>query len=316
MALIKHMGLRMAAASGLFTMARYLTRHRVRIFAYHGVSRDVDPALNFDGFFVHPDVFEKHLRTLKGHYRVMPLSEIVQALTEGRTLPNGASAITFDDGYANNYTEAAPLLARYELPATFFVTTGFVDGTHKPWWFEIRDAGFEMRDTGYEAWCIDVEKSLKNTSSLERQRRLSDILSRIPDHASRIPSFMTWSHLRELVTQGHDIGAHTVSHISLGHESPDVVEREITESLACVRAEIGGVCPVYSYPYGEASHLTPELADVLKENDCIGGLTTLEGMNLPGADPFQLERLNVTGRHDRYAFRALASGLTSLVKGT
>ena len=320
----------MAAMGGLFSMARYLTRHRVRIFAYHGVSRDVDPALNFDGFFVHPDVFERHLRTLKGHYHVMSLSEIVQSLTEGRPLPKGASAITFDDGYMNNLSEAAPLLAQYRLPATFFVTTGFIDGTHEPWWFTLRAEVFRVQGSGFRlpdgvrkelktredrvqaviAW----ETHLKNLSAEMRNQELTEIISEPRTLNPESCALMTWAHLRELAAQGHEIGAHTVSHISLGHETPDVVEREIIDSIARVRDDLGSVCPVYSYPYGEAAHFSSSLGDVLRRQDCIGGVTTLEGMNPPGTDSFQLKRLNVTGRHDRYAFRALASGFTGMLK--
>lgn len=312
-ALVKAGTLRMAALGGLFTLARRYTRHRFRIFAYHGVASDIDPRLNFDGFFVSPQTFEAHLRTLKGHYQVMALSNIVRAVQSGEPLPDNATAITFDDGYANNAEIAAPLLSKYGLPATFFVTTGFLDRTHSPWWFEIRDAGCRMRDAGYVRWCMDVERRLKSLSSIERQQHVVDILSRIPDHESRIPPFMTWDQIRALAAGGHEIGAHTVSHISLGHESAEVVEKEIADSLARIRDEVGMVSPVYSYPYGEDAHFDTRWKEILRKQGCLGGVTTREGMNLLSSDPFRLKRLNVTGNHDRYAFRALASGIRTLL---
>jgi len=312
--------LRTAAGCGAVGLARWATRKSFRVFAYHGVTASIEPQLNFDGFFAAPDVFETHLRTLKHHYHVMPLSQIVRDTMEGNVLPPNAAAITFDDGYLNNFEEAAPLLAKYDLPATFFVTTGFVDGTCEAWWWRIRDSGYGIRDTGYSCgggirdagyvdWCVDVERKLKNMSAPEREKQLADMFSRIPDHESRIPSFMSYSHLRELAAQGHEIGAHTVSHISLGHESLETIEAEVAGSLARLKEEVGAVSPVYSYPYGEAAHFTSALASMLKHHGCIGGVTTLEGLNCPGTDPFFIRRFNITGNHDRYAFRALASGL-------
>ena len=322
---IKQQMLQAASWGGLFFIARHLTRRRFRIFAYHGVSAAIDPRLNFDGFFVSPEVFEIHLQTLQAQYHVMPLADMVEQLAAGHALPPRAAAITFDDGYADNATVAAPLLAKYGLPATFFITTGFIDGTSTPWWFEIRAAGFELRDS---QWFMDVEQRLKNMSSAERQEelaillsripnavsRIPDIESRIPHRESRIPSFMSWDHLRELLAQGHDIGAHTVSHISLGHEANSVIEDEIRRSLDRIRSELGTVSPVYSYPYGEPAHFTDALGSMLKRHGCLAGVTTVEGMNAEGDDPFLWRRLNVTGNHDHNAFRALASGLTHLIK--
>ncbi len=136
--IFKPLALQVAAAAGVFTLARWWTRHRIRIFAYHGVTGRISAAENADGFFVHPDVFEAHLRTLAGHYTVMPLTQIITACVEGKTVPDRAAAITFDDGYANNAEVAVPLLQKHHLPATFFITTGFIDRTHRPWWAVLR----------------------------------------------------------------------------------------------------------------------------------------------------------------------------------
>ena len=320
----------MAAAGGLFTMARTLTRHRVRIFAYHGVSREIDSALNFDGFFVHPDAFEKHLRTFKGHYHVMPLTEIVRALAEGRPLPPNAAAITFDDGYANNFARAAPLLAKYELPATFFVTTGFIDGTHFPWWFALRAKVFSVQCSVFSLpdgtqrplktlqdrleVAVQWERRLKELPANER----NDFIRKLcPEHTTRDTRhapFMTWDQIRALAAQGHEIGAHTVSHVSLGHESFETLEREVADSMARIDEELGYCSPVYSYPYGERGHFKEDLAEVLRRNGCVGGVTTLDGLNAPKAEPFFLKRLNVTGNHGRNEFRALACGLSTFFK--
>jgi len=126
----KRLFLSAAAAGGVFTFFRWLTRHQARILAYHGVDDREEPRLNFDGFHVRPEVFEQHLRTLAGHYSVVRLSEFAERFQRGEPPPSRAVAITFDDGYLNNMTHAAPLLNKYGLPATFFVTSGFVDGPY------------------------------------------------------------------------------------------------------------------------------------------------------------------------------------------
>jgi peptidoglycan/xylan/chitin deacetylase (PgdA/CDA1 family) len=97
------------------------------ILVYHCV-HDVptDPQM----LSVTPAHFEEHLAVLQQHYRVLPLNDLITALLNG-TMPARAVAITFDDGYANNYEYAWPLLKKYSMPATIFVSTSYVSSNRE-----------------------------------------------------------------------------------------------------------------------------------------------------------------------------------------
>jgi peptidoglycan/xylan/chitin deacetylase (PgdA/CDA1 family) len=308
--LLKSVALRGAAATGLLTLRRWSTRQQARIFAYHGVSSEAADAQNFDGFFVPPAVFEAHLRTLAGHYTVLPLTELVEGLLGQRPLPARAAALTFDDGYANNAEEAAPLLARYGLPATFFLTSGFLDGSCQPWWAQVRQAvvASGLRGAAARAEMVRQEARLKQLSAAEREAELAALGVDPTDAAGSLWRFMTWEQARQLRAAGHELGAHTVTHRSLGHESVEVLRQEIEGSLARIREQVGSCSPVFSYPYGTAAHICDEAVELLRAAGCVAGLSTQTGLNRVGDAPFGLRRLNVTGNHDRYAFRALAAG--------
>lgn len=85
-----------------------------------------------------PALFEQHLRYLKNsQHAVVTLVEIEQHLSEGKVLPNNAVAITLDDGFEDNYTQAFPLLKKYEMPATIFLATGVMGATNE--WMQGRD---------------------------------------------------------------------------------------------------------------------------------------------------------------------------------
>src|SRR5438132_9371928 len=103
---------------------------RFQILAYHKVSPDPHP------FFepVHPALFEQQMQFLSRCYRVMPLLEIVKRNVCG-DVPDRAVAITFDDGYRDNYEYAFPILKKFGLPATIFVATGAID-TGEPLWHD------------------------------------------------------------------------------------------------------------------------------------------------------------------------------------
>ena len=85
---------------------------------------------------VTPEHFAQHLEVLRKRYHVVPLKYLAQALLDGN-LPRRAVAVTFDDGYADNLYNAKPLLERYDIPATVFVTTGQIDQEREFWWDEL-----------------------------------------------------------------------------------------------------------------------------------------------------------------------------------
>lgn len=96
--------------------------HEPAILMYHRVGQPEDPAAR--GLFVSPEVFERQMEFLKSHnYRVLPLSEIVERTKRGERLPTNTVAITFDDGYLDNFTYAFPVLKKMEFPATIFMIT-------------------------------------------------------------------------------------------------------------------------------------------------------------------------------------------------
>ncbi len=88
-----------------------------------------------------PALFERHLRYIKKNYTPVSLDQIEAHLLTGKSLPDNAVAITLDDGFEDNYTNAYPLLKKYQIPATIFLTSGLMGGTNQ--WMSKR--GFPER---------------------------------------------------------------------------------------------------------------------------------------------------------------------------
>ncbi|HSB61494.1 MAG TPA: polysaccharide deacetylase family protein [Vicinamibacteria bacterium] len=114
-------------ASGLDAV---LLRNTAVIVAFHRIHERADPD---DGLTISLRMFERHCRFFRRHFRVVPLREIVERL-ERRQRLDRELAITFDDGYRDNFEVAAPVLERMSLPATFFVVSGWIGTDHVPWW--------------------------------------------------------------------------------------------------------------------------------------------------------------------------------------
>jgi peptidoglycan/xylan/chitin deacetylase (PgdA/CDA1 family) len=296
----KNAALRAASVFGLNALARGRHRGCARILAYHGVDPDTARPENFDGFQVPAGVFASHLAMLTRRFHVVPLLDIARALDDGSALPENAVALTFDDGYANNLTTAAPLLAKFGCPATFFVTTGFIDGTARPWWYIVRSA---VRD---RTRIMAMESELKSLPVAERDRRVAELA---PGAAGDPYPFMNWEQVRSLAGHGFEIGAHTVRHVALGREPDRVAEEEVASSFRRV-SELTGAKPVsFAYPYGRAEDVTDVALAALRRQECSCAVTTIEGMVRPGDDVLRLKRYSVTGNHTADALEALLSGM-------
>lgn len=134
---------------------RLLLRGRGVIVAFHRV----DDRVRGNPIGCGVDEFRAYLDFFQRHFRVVPLSTLLDRVRDGRG-PGGLLAITFDDGYLDNHRVAAPELRRRGLPACFFVTAGFIGTRTQPWWDveygaraewmtwddvrALRDAGFEI----------------------------------------------------------------------------------------------------------------------------------------------------------------------------
>src|SRR6185436_1271108 len=110
------------------------------VLSYHRVNRF--PKEEFcptRGLAVHTDDFEAHLAFLKQHFSIIPLTQLMECLRSGVTLPENFVVLSFDDGYEDNYTDAFPLLEKYQAPATIFVTVGLVGRSDLLWhdWLEV-----------------------------------------------------------------------------------------------------------------------------------------------------------------------------------
>jgi len=112
---------------------------RAVILLYHRIAEDrSDPY----GLCVTPPHFEEHLRVIREVGRPFPLHDLARAMRSG-SVPDGAVCITFDDGYVDNLRVAKPLLARGDVPATVFMTTGRAGRDREFWWEELQRAFFE-----------------------------------------------------------------------------------------------------------------------------------------------------------------------------
>lgn len=276
---------------------------RLSILIFHRVLPVADPLLAGE-----PDAasFEARLQWLAAGFRVLPLVEAVRRLRDG-SLPPNAACITFDDGYADNATVAAPILSRMRMSATFFISTGFLDGGRM--WNDTviesvrgcRSGSLDLDAVGCGRWsCIDdaariatihgLLDRLKYLPQVERQAKVDAIADAV-GLPSRSDLMMTRQQLRELRRYGMSIGAHTVTHPILTTLTNDEARAEIADGRLELEEILGERVKVFAYPNGkpkrdyDASHVA-----LVREQGFDAAVSTAWGVSHRNSDPFQLAR--------------------------
>jgi peptidoglycan/xylan/chitin deacetylase (PgdA/CDA1 family) len=118
---------------GIKKILKTIFKRQVIILMYHRIA---NPSTDPWELAVDAKNFEDHLQILKRDYNVQPLPKIIEQLQQ-KKIKRKCIAITFDDGYIDNYSTAKPLLEKYNLPATFFITSKNIDSKDEFWWDEL-----------------------------------------------------------------------------------------------------------------------------------------------------------------------------------
>jgi len=284
-------------------------RGRLAILLYHRVLERPDPLRPGE-----PDLarFTWQMETLARWCNVLPLGEAVQRLWAG-TLPPRAVAITFDDGYADNFTLALPVLQRLGLPAAVFVASGFLDGGIM--WNDLVLESFARTRVGRAdlslvglgevalsdetarrsaaQQALQAIKYLPLEARLEKARALAEHLEVEPPR----DLMLTREQLRALAHAGVEIGAHTAHHPILAVLEDAVARREIAEGRTALERLLGRPVRLFAYPNGRPGQdYTPAHVKMLREMDFQAAFTTHWAVNARDSDPFQLARINVWDR--------------------
>jgi peptidoglycan/xylan/chitin deacetylase (PgdA/CDA1 family) len=220
---------------------------------------------------------------LARRFRILPLAELVASLREGRPIPPRAMAITFDDGYRDNLTEAAPIMHALGIPATLFFATGPQEREEPFWWDTLELVG---RSPEFRA-------AVKRASLGEFRRLVAQSLAELTPAAARgaiEQLYMNWDELRTWQRLGMDVGAHTATHPILAKLSPAEMAEEILPSRARLERELDRPITLFAYPNGKAADYSDHTRHLLAENGFTAACTTIEAMNDATTDLFSLRR--------------------------
>lgn len=172
------------------------------VLMYHRVA---EPESDVWEVAVSPANFEQQLQVLKQSYHVVSLTELVERLRKGNIKRNSI-AITFDDGYVDNFLAAKPLLEKYGMPATFFIASGNVGQQKEFWWDELEHlilfsetlpATMEMKIGGSRI-VFDLQEEAQLSPSLRQKHKAWKACIDEPPTRRGSLFYKLWEHLKPL----------------------------------------------------------------------------------------------------------------------
>lgn len=267
---------------------------------------------------VSPSHFAEHLQVLQKLGSVVRLQQLNQTLKNGKR-PHRQIVITFDDGYVDNLHNAKPLLEQYEIPATIFITTGYMQQKREFWWDELERIllqpktlpeilSLNINGTNHE-WKLSSKSD--NHFNFPRQLYYSLYQLLYPlsnkERSHLLDQLLSWANLKPELRPTHrmmtleeisslqqssiiEVGGHTVTHPFLSTISPEQQQKEIQQNKAELEEIFGHSIKSFAYPHGNYNLHT---SDLVRQAGFTCACTTNANIVGKKSDRFQLPRFAV-----------------------
>jgi len=330
---VKQIALSLLSLSGAFRLGETLSSRDLLVLTYHRViprDRRWDGRRPPNTLFT--DEFEEQMAFVSRRFNVLAGDELRAVIDGTRAAPRYSLAVTFDDGYENNYSHALPILQRHGLHAVFFLTTDLIGARNRSLWFDRLDKLLSAVPSSQLIERMCRLEPLMSASPKPRVRahfkmlpsaRQSEILDQLEQQFSPAGSIdgdktvygmMTWDQVRSMVSAGMTIGSHTANHQILAAVTPDEAQAELQKSRQRIEEETGGTCWCFAYPNGGRSDFRPSDEQAVRRAGYVCAFTQIPGSINRHAPRFALPRIPIPDTGDIRVFRSNLSGIQRMFR--
>lgn len=305
-------------------------RHRVTVLGYHRIADPGSPG--FRGFAGNasatPDEFASQIAWIASRMTPITAADLLAA-AGGAALPPRPVLVTFDDGYRDNLTVAAPILAEHGILPVIFLATDHI-GVDTPFWWDRAAAVFAAAGPGEAdlpllgpvAWddpAVAARRwitAAKEVPDPVMRRALADLVARLDGAAVAGPEHLSWEEVALLADRGVTFGAHTRRHAILPALADDDARAEITGSVQAVAAAIGAPPTAFAYPNGRAVDVDDRIVAFARDAGIAMAFTLVPGparVSEVRRDPMRIRRVYVHHGDALDRFVAKVAGVPRLV---
>lgn len=277
------------------------------ILMYHRVAKEMPSNQFYDpGMYISADSLENHIKQIRKYFKIVTLNEIINIDKSRRDC---FCAITFDDGWYDNYLFAYPILKKYDIPATIFLPINYI-GTENEFWFQVFwDAAQTAYDKGILNRFIkdlsiylpdrtasigeslkDIVESLKRIQPVELNQILQNISKSFQLKTDFRRNTINWKEVKEMENEGILFGSHGANHFILTDIDSNCKKNEIVESFKFLEKKLNNFSAFFCYPNGEWDN---ECINIVKSIGYKGAVTTKLGILGKRQNVFLLNRIGM-----------------------
>jgi peptidoglycan/xylan/chitin deacetylase (PgdA/CDA1 family) len=294
-------------------LERFASRPLLVVLNYHRVMRPSDSRYDPNTIEATPDEFDAQMSMLRKKYAVANPDELRELIAQPSKVRRLRVAITFDDGYRDNYTDAFPILKSHGIAATFFLPTQFVGTRHLPWWDQIayvvrHSKTSEIKLTYPRPATVTVDREhpgpaiqavlrLFKDPTVEQAKFLEELERAcglgVPAQAED-RQFLTWEEADEMARAGMAIASHTHNHRILSQLAADEQREELTRSRDELKTRSFDHADCLAYPVGNTDSFSAETRQYAKEAGYKFAFSNYGGINHPDKmDALDVRRLGM-----------------------
>lgn len=292
-------------------LAKILTIKKARILMYHRFGKGAQ----FNR--LPQQLFDKQCAFLKKNFHVISLSQLAKHLLFQKPFPDNCVVITVDDGYQDFFEFAFPILQKYRLTATVFLTTGFVNGELWLWPDLIRYIIYhtsrkhfsivldyeekildlhtdENRESAWDlitSYCLNLSLDQRNNFIHQLQKELQ---VDVPLKPNKGYEPLSWSQIIEIADKGIEFGSHTHTHSILSKLSSEKKQWEIKHSKNVLENHLQREVICFCYPNGHLQDFDDETVKFVSQAGYKCATVAYRGLNSIRSDPFRLRHITLT----------------------
>jgi peptidoglycan/xylan/chitin deacetylase (PgdA/CDA1 family) len=305
-------------------------KNNLTILCYHGVTKFKSYGIeNSSGKHIDIKKFKQQANFLKNNCHVLSINEVNFHLENKIPFKNKSVMITFDDGFANNFTVAAPILKKNNLPAIFYICPKNIEDNELFWvdkieccinhtkfneisikyknklnYFNLSNAkNKKLALKKIKQYCKSCSDKIKNDVILQ----LINASGINPDiKYSKNYEIAKWSQINKVIkSKLFSIGGHSFNHSIMTKISKKQLSLDISKTISLIKKRLNIRICHYSYPEGQKDHFNKKIIFELKKNMIKTCPTAINGSNNPNTDPFLLKRSMVGFNKIKFPIKGL-----------
>lgn len=291
-----------------------IKKNNFLIFLFHGViKKNLFSVRNYNNKHILEKKFIKILSFLKKNGNALSIDELCNRIRNNIDLPKNTYLITFDDGFENNYSIAAPILKHFKIPAIFYFSSDFVENNSVSWIDKIEyclektskgtlslpwsKKKFFFNNRKKKIQILEnIRRHVKNDFSINITELINSIFfqcnMKVPNKLySNIDKKINWKKVNKL-NEHHlfTIGGHSHEHLSFGSLTKKQIDFQIIQSFKLFKKNTRLNLKHYSYPEGQKKDFNSYVIKKLRSKKIICCPSALDGINKINTDFFKLKR--------------------------